>query len=451
MSTESKTALGLQETVRNAGIVGAGGAGFPTHVKLAGKCDIVIANGAECEPLLQNDKYIMETEAEKIVAALEMVVNELGAEKGIIGIKKKNGKAVERLEEAADPREALSLFPMENFYPAGDEFILVYEVTGRIVPEGGIPIQVGVVVLNVETLLNIYTAVVDSEAVTTRTLTCLGEVGTPKVLKVPIGTPVRKVIAECGGATVEEPALIIGGPMMGKVTTDLDTPVDKVTSGIIVLSRNHELIMRKTRPLEVQVRLSRTVCCQCILCSELCPREMLGHDLYPHMIMRQINYGLDLPEEALASAALCCECGICEVFACPMGLSPSYINGIIKKQFAEKGYKPSFDAKDLAPHEMREYRKVPADRALGRCGLSGYDVPIYDRGTYLETDRVEVLLKQHIGAPAVPTVVPGKKVLKGELIGEIPENSLGARIHAPITGTVTVVDEERILITAAGE
>jgi Na+-translocating ferredoxin:NAD+ oxidoreductase RnfC subunit len=441
----------LAGIVRDCGVVGAGGAGFPTHVKLGGACRTVIANGAECEPLLQNDKYIMETEAEKITAALELVVKELKAEEGVITLKQKNETAVERLEEAAEKRGPLSLFLLENFYPAGDEHVLVYEVTGRAVPQGGIPLSVGAVVLNVETLLNIYNAAFENRPVTTRTVTCTGEVKKPAVLRAPIGTPIREIIRQCGGALADEPALILGGPMMGTVTTDLDTPLDKVTGGVIVLPRDHELVQRKSRPLEVQVRLSRSACCQCVLCSELCPREMLGHDLYPHLIMRQINYGLDFPEQALAAAALCCECGVCEVYACPMGLSPSYISRVIKQQFAEEGYKPVFGEKEPIPHEMRDSRKVPAERIVQRCMLGVYDQVIYDRGRSVDAGgRVEVPLKQHTGAPAKPVVSKGAEVGPGDLLGEIPEGNLGARVHAPIGGRVTLVDDTRVMISASG-
>lgn len=443
----------LADVVRENGVVGAGGAGFPAHVKLGGECRTVIANGAECEPLLQSDKYIMEAEAEKIAAALDVVVRELKAKEGVIAVKEKNAAAVERLGEAvgrtgAGSRGALSLHLLENFYPAGDEHVLVYEVTGRVVPQGGIPVAAGAVVFNVETLLNIYNAVFENKPVTMRTVTCTGEVAKPAVLRAPIGVPVREIIRQCGGALVEEPALILGGPMMGKVTTDLDTPLDKVTGGVIVLPRSHELVQRKIRPLDVQVRISRSACCQCVLCSELCPREMLGHDLYPHLIMRQINYGLELPEQALAAAALCCECGVCEVYACPMGLSPSYINSVIKQQFAEKGYKPAFDAGEPVPHEMREARKVPTERVVQRCMLGGYDQKIYDRGRQVEAHRVEVPLSQHIGAPAEPVVSEGTEVGCGDLLGELPEGSLGARVHAPIGGKITLVDDSRVMIAA---
>lgn len=448
MSTASKTASRLAQAVRDCGVAGAGGAGFPTHLKLTQSCGTVIANGVECEPLLHSDAYIMEAEADKIASALEMVVEELGAEEGIIGIKRKNSRAVEAMSEAVRGRGKLSVHEMDNFYPAGDEQTLVYEITGRVVPEGGIPLAVGAVVLNVETLFNCYRAAAESAPVTTRTVTVTGEVKTPKVLRAPIGISIRELIAFCGGARAAEPALILGGPMMGKVTTDVDTPLEKTVGGIIVLSRNHDLVVRKTLPLDVQIRRSRSVCCQCTLCSELCPREMLGHDLYPHLIMRQINYGLDLPEEVLASAALCCECGICEVYACPMGLSPSVVNGTIKARFAEAGYRPEFGGGDTVPHEMREYRKVPAKRILSRCRLEEYDRPILDKGRGVSAGRVELPLKQHLGAAAVPLVSAGTKVGPGDLIGEIPENGFGARIHASIGGRVTMVDDGRIIIEA---
>jgi Na+-translocating ferredoxin:NAD+ oxidoreductase RnfC subunit len=434
------------------GIVGAGGAGFPAHVKINATCEIVIANGAECEPLLQNDSYVMETEAQKIVEALSMVMEATRAKRGYIAVKAKNEAAVEALREQIVRYDAIELSLLDNFYPAGDEQVLVYEITGRVVPEADIPLAVGCIVLNVETLRNISNAVTAGKPVTCRTVTCIGEVQEPKVLIVPLGTPVRDVLDRCGGATVEEPGVILGGPLMGEVTTDIDTPVDKLTGGLVVLGRDHGLVTRKTKPLEVIVKQSRSVCCQCTFCSELCPRELLGHNLYPHAIMRQIQYGLDeVPAEIITSALLCSECGLCEVFACPMGLSPASVNKAIKEQLAEQQYRASFPARELVPHEMRSFRKVPAERIVQRAMLNAYDIHIRDRGDTLSPAMVELPLKQHRGAAAVARVSAGEQVREGDLVGEIPEGNLSARVHASISGTVTYVDVERVLITAGEE
>ena len=147
----------LADKVRQAGVVGAGGGGFPTHVKMASKADTVIANGAECEPLLHKDAVVMEKQAAELVRGMELAMGAVGAKAGVIGIKAKKKLAVETVT-AACKGTALRVQLLGDYYPAGDEYDLVYEVTGRLIPPGGIPIQVGVVVNNVESFVNIAAA-----------------------------------------------------------------------------------------------------------------------------------------------------------------------------------------------------------------------------------------------------------------------------------------------------
>jgi len=149
--------MGLAEQVRQAGVVGAGGGGFPTHVKLAARADTVIANGAECEPLLHKDAAVMEHHAAELVRGVELVMAAVGAGTGVIAIKAKNHHAVEKVEEACQGRR-VRVQLLGDYYPAGDEFDLVHTVTDRLIPPAGLPIQVGVVVNNVETLVNIAAA-----------------------------------------------------------------------------------------------------------------------------------------------------------------------------------------------------------------------------------------------------------------------------------------------------
>lgn len=437
--------MNVIEAVQAAGVVGAGGGGFPTHRKLAHRCDVVIANGAECEPLLGNDTYLMEKEAQDIVAGLSLAMEATGARQGFIALKAKHREAEAALREAIGERSDIRLFLLGDYYPAGDEFLLVQEVTGRIIPEGGIPLAVGVVVLNVETLRNIARAV-RGKPVIERTLTCHGEVRQPSVLRVRIGTPFEEVFARCGGVTVDDYVVLVGGPMMGWVTTDPKTPVTKTTTGLFVLPRDHALVRKKTLPLPYIIKHSKAACCQCTYCTELCPRYLLGHDLFPHKIMRQINLGLDVPPEVIEGAVLCSECGVCEVFACPMELSPRVVNHAIKERFLAARYRPAFPEKKLAVRSEFPYRKVPVAKIEGRLRIEEYRRrPLVHLGEIPPPSRVELLFKQHAGSRARPVVRVGDVVREGDVVGEC-DGEVSARVHASIGGRVVFVDEERVVI-----
>jgi len=438
--------MALENVLRDMGVVGAGGAGFPTHIKVANKYDVVIGNGAECEPLLYNDKYIIERQGEEVIKGLELIMQLTGAKKGVIALKKKYLSIAGKLNKAINGKKNISLFLLKDYYPVGDEFILVQEITGKVIPEGGIPPDIGCLVNNVETLRNVSMAE-KGNAVTRRTLTCIGEVKKPSIIIARIGTSFREIINLCE-PTLEDFVVIVGGPMMGKVVFDLDTPVTKTTSGILVLSRDHPLVTKKTLKIEYIIKQSKAACCQCSYCTDLCPRYLLGHELYPHKIMRQINFGLDLPYEIIQNAFLCSECGLCEVFACPMELSPRVINQKIKENLLASGYQAKFSGKKENPREEQDYRKIPSSRIKNRLRLEKYDedgrhpLPVMEN----DPDQVEILLKQHTGVPSKPVVKIDEQVNEGDLIAEIPEGKLGARLHASIKGKIIYIDEQKIII-----
>jgi len=444
-----KQTVNIAELVKNCGVVGAGGAGFPTHVKISSRnIEVVIVNGVECEPLLKSDKHLIETEGEAILRGLEIIMEACGAESGYIAIKKKYEDIIYQMKKAIEDgeKEDISIYYLGDYYPAGDEFLLVQEITQKVVPERGIPPQVGCIVENVETTFNIYRAVELGLPVTRRYLTCTGEVKTPSVVRAHIGTSFQEIIELCGGSTIDEPAVIVGGPLMGKVETDLEAPVTKLTSGIIVLARDHDLILRKRKSIEQIVKQSKASCCQCTYCTELCPRFLIGHNLKPHLIMRQIGYGVDFPPETIENAILCSGCGLCEVYACVMGLSPQRINTVIKEYFISKGYSPDFPEREIKIHEMREFRKIPTERIVNRLQLSTYSEKRVKRIIETNPDRVEIMLLQHTGKPAVAVVKEGERVEEGTLIAEVPEDVLGAAVHSSIDGKVVFIDQERIII-----
>lgn len=438
--------MNLKSVLKEMGVVGGGGAGFPTHIKVSNQCDTCIANGLECEPLLFNDKYLMEEEGEKIVAGFEMVMKAVGAKKGIIALKKKYRSITGKIKKAISGKKDISIRYLDDYYPAGDEFLLTEEMTHKIIPEGGIPLDVGVLVNNVETLKNVFYAA-EGQPVIKRLLTCTGEVKKPAIVNAHIGTPFREIIKLCE-PIAEDYAVIAGGPMTGKVEFNLDTPVTKLIGGIIVLPENHPLILKKTLSIEYIIKQSKAACCQCRYCTDLCPRYLLGHELHPHKIMRQINLGISVPNEIIRNAFLCSECGLCEVFACPMELSPRIINQKIKENFLKAGYKPEFPKKEINQREMMAFRKIPSSRIKNHLRLNKYDKnEAQIRGVFdTKPERVEILLQQHIGIPSKPVVQVGERVDEGTLIADIPKDQIGAKIHASIEGKVTYIDADKIII-----
>jgi Na+-translocating ferredoxin:NAD+ oxidoreductase RnfC subunit len=437
----------LIDMIRDAGVVGAGGAGFPTHVKLSAKADFVIANCAECEPLLESDKHLLLREPYKVIEGLKAAAETVGASKGIIAVKEKHKDIIEILTPLLAKGSNLELFLLGNFYPAGDEHVLVYEVTGRVVPMGGIPLNVGVVVNNAYTLAMIYDATCD-KSFTHRYITVTGAVGSPCVARLPIGMSIREAIEKAGGGiTVNNFRVIIGGPMTGKIEEDLEKPILKTTSGIIVLPQNSKFIEIKTSSMAVSIKRARSVCCQCSFCTDMCPRSLLGHKLAPHQIMRIVPFSnTDINTESIYSSLLCSECGLCGYFSCTMGLKPNMINEFLKGIMAKNRIRPDFkEVKPNGVNPFREGRKVPAGRLTARLGLLEYDRHLPFKDEEMDAQILVIPLKQHIGAPSVPVVNKGDRVGAGGLLAKIPDGSLGANIHCPRDGVIREVSESIVV------
>lgn len=436
----------IVDLICQAGVVGAGGAGFPTHVKVSSVAEVVILNGAECEPLLRVDQQLMVVEAVKVIRGLEAVMAATGAQTGIIALKAKYKDAYNALDVLIKGKP-VRILTLADFFPAGDEHVLVYEVTGKVVPEGGIPLNVGCVVTNVETMLNVANAL-DGIPVTDTYVTVTGQVPSPLTLKLPIGAPVAEILALAGVKNTGALAVVNGGPMMGNILTNLSALVTKVSKGLIVLPVQHPLVQNKTLSMQSIIRRSKSACIQCRMCSDFCPRNLLGHQLHPHLIMRSLGY-LQSEDDSAKMALLCCECGICELYACPMLLSPKQVNSALKKEMAKQGVKMNSSGEVQVSTE-RGYRKIPSKRLVARLGLSAYDVPAPLTQVNYSPCKVFIPVRQHIGAPGVPVVKAGQRVTRGALIAAIPEGALGANIHTSISGTVKNIGEW-IEIEADGE
>ena len=437
------------EAVKAAGVVGEGGAGFPAHVKYSAQADTIIANGCECEPLLHTDQYIMHHRAEAIGRAMHLLAGATGASRKVLGLKKKHSQLIALLRPVLEPF-GVELFLLEDFYPAGDEQILAREITGKSVPPLGLPLHIGVIVANVGTLANVEAAT-RGIPVTDKVLTITGQVARPGVLQAPLGTSMLECLEACGGAVPPNAVFIIGGPMMGRLVEGKELlareRVTKTTGGLIVLPAGHPLHLNATLAVDAMRRRAASACIQCRACSDLCPRRLIGHPFETHQVMRAFAWNNELSSVG-AVAALCSECGACEQYACPMGMSPRRVNQAVKAAMrqASVAYEGTRELV-LSAADLREYRRIPVPRLAARLGLEAYmhqETPFMGE---LSPREVLVPLRQHIGAACVPLVAPGALVTKGDCIGDIPPNALGARVHAGISGRVEEVGD-RIRIVA---
>ena len=442
----------LLKKIYEAGVVGAGGAGFPAHKKLDCSVDCLIINGAECEPLLMTDQYLMRNKGDQLIAAAVLAGEITRASRVILALKRKYVSEARSLIEAVRKANAkVELFYMDGVYPAGDEHVLVYEVTGRIVEPGGIPLSVGTVVSNINTMYNIYEAV-NNKPVVSRYVTVTGEVKKPVLIKAPLGTAVGECIAAAGGTCLKNYRAIMGGPMMGKLIGEeqlRDRYITKTDSGIILIPGEHYLSNRAAMPMEHIINQAKSACIQCSYCTDLCPRYLLGHRLRPHRIMRAISMSED-NDTVYNEAFLCSECGICELYACPMGLSPRKVNVHIKERLRNSGAKLKNTSMSLSNSTARDFRKIPMERLISRIDMSKYDMHFDDTVLELHPEKVCIPLKQHIGVPAAPVVSTGETVAEGQLIAAVDYKQTGANIHASIDGIVEEVSSTCISIKSLG-
>jgi len=426
------------ETVESCGVVGAGGAGFPTHIKLKADAEVIILNAAECEPLLHKDKEILRVYADEVIAGLAGAGKLVGARESIIGIKGKYQDVIEILgpKLPADMR----IVELTNTYPTGDEFILVYDVTGKVIPPGKIPLAVGIVVINVETALNIARGV----PVTEKFLTVAGAVRNPTTVGVPVGVSFAEAIELAGGATVPDPAVLIGGVMMGQLCTDLNDPVTKTTGGLIVLGRDHHLIQRYSNDWKAISRLGASACDQCSFCTELCPRYLLGHPIEPHKAMRSLVFSM-VGESDVIGTLFCCECNLCSMMSCPEDLDPKNVCTQNKRRLMKAGSRWDVQANVDRPAMHLDNRRMPIGRLITKLGLSQFT----NKGPMLangyQPKRVRLPLKQHAGAPGEPTVKQGDKVKFGDVVARPAEGRLGAVIHASIAGKIVEVSDAIVI------
>jgi len=291
------------EVVREAGIVGMGGAGFPTHVKLSPppdkKIDYVIINGAECEPYLTSDHRVMLETPEEVIYGLKAIMKVFGLQKGYIAIEENKMNAVQVLKEHASKEQGIEIVVLKTKYPQGAEKQLIKVIAGREVPSGGLPADVGAIVLNIDTCTSITRAIKTGMPLIRRIVTVSGSaVREPRNYSVRVGTPFRVLFEKSGGFTEEPAKIVMGGPMMGIAQFSIDVPVVKGTSGLLAFTKK-----------EVQL-MAEGPCIRCGKCVAACPMNLLPLYMSAYAIKN------DLEQAAKYNVLDCIECGSCS-YVCP--------------------------------------------------------------------------------------------------------------------------------------
>lgn len=293
----------LLKIIQEAGIVGMGGAGFPTHVKLSPppdkKIDSIIVNGAECEPYLTCDHRLMLENTKEIVEGLKIVLQMFPEAKGYIAIENNKPDALLAMRNAVKETSRIEVVALKTKYPQGAEKQLIYAVTKREVPSGKLPADTGCIVQNVGTVYEIYNAVVNGQPLIERIVTITGEaVKEPKNLRVKLGTSFKELVEACGGFSEQAEKIISGGPLMGTTVTSLELPVMKGTSGILCLTKKQAVLPEESS------------CIRCAKCVDACPMNLVPSILNSYSVRREYelfeeNHGMD-----------CIECGCCSL-VCP--------------------------------------------------------------------------------------------------------------------------------------
>jgi Na+-translocating ferredoxin:NAD+ oxidoreductase RnfC subunit len=306
------------------------------------------------------------------------------------------------------------------------------------VPQGGIPLDVGVLVQNVQTLAHVGDAL-DGRPVTHRFVTLAGAVARPITVEAPVGTPLSRLLELAGGATCDQPRYLAGGVMMGALVEE-DFAVRKTTSGILVLPPDNPAVRERLTSLEREARVSKSVCDQCFTCTELCPRYLLGHDIQPHLLMRRAETVLERPGEADHIAWYCCECGVCSLIACPVRITPRRLIAAMKQHMPPPHKQPK---QNVVPHPDYDRKGLPMSYVMMRLALESYAGENRFLGPLHDLDHVRICRGEFGGGLAEPLIEPGRRVIQGEPVAE----GRHTRHHAPMAGRVTAVDDAITLTT----
>ena len=435
----------IKALLQNAGIVGAGGAGFPTYAKLSDEADLLCVNCSECEPLMYTDFILNREEMAKIVKGAELIMAATNIKHTYLAIKVHRAEAL-GYADGQVLGENVSIKYLPSVYPIGDEIGLIYETTGRLIKAGNLPITAGVIVMNAETVYNAHEAIVSGKPLVEKWLTIAGDIPEKFTLKVPLGMRVSDIFKQLGIKVDSDHVIIDGGPSMGSISSPDRAVIKKTTKSILILPKTARCVENKQSNIDDMLRRAASACCGCTRCTEMCPRYQLGYPLEPHKLIRAaLNSAAEDYPELIATASLCCSCGVCAEVCC-QDISPKDVILNLKKILAKNKIKFVAD-KDYPVNPDRPYRMIKSSKWKDMLGVLKFDaIPTYIPKK-LTAQRVEIPTSQHIGAPSIPCVNVGDRVNEGDMIATAGQG-LSVPQYASISGKVVSCDPTKIVIEA---
>lgn len=435
----------IKALLQNAGIVGAGGAGFPTYAKLSDEADLLCVNCSECEPLMYTDFILNREEMAKIVKGAELIMAATNIKHTYLAIKVHRAEAL-GYADGQVLGENVSIKYLPSVYPIGDEIGLIYETTGRLIKAGNLPITAGVIVMNAETVYNAHEALASGKPLVEKWLTIAGDIPEKFTLKVPLGMRVSDIFKQLGIKVDSDHVIIDGGPSMGSISSPDRAVIKKTTKSILILPKTTRCVENKQSNIDDMLRRAASACCGCTRCTEMCPRYQLGYPLEPHKLIRAaLNSAAEDYPELIATASLCCSCGVCAEVCC-QDISPKDVILNLKKILAKNKIKFVAD-KDYPVNPDRPYRMIKSSKWKDMLGVLKFDaIPTYIPKR-LTAQRVEIPTSQHIGAPSIPCVNVGDRVNEGDMIATAGQG-LSVPQYASISGKVVSCDPTKIVIEA---
>lgn len=439
--------LELKSILQKHGVVGAGGAGFPSYAKLTDGADLLVINCIECEPLMYTDYLLVQERLPQIIEGAQAVMEFTNIKSAVLAIKAYRAMTL-GLEDDQVLAPGIHVKTVPNIYPIGDEINLIYQVTGRLIKPGNLPITQGVIVYNVETIFNMRAAIRHDKPVIEKWLTIGGDFPEAYVVRVPIGMRISEVLKQVNLTVPPRHVMFDGGPAMGIIKNPTSDVVVKTTNALIIVPDDIPAVVNKQKSVAQNLRIAASACCQCTRCTDLCPRHLLGYPLEPHKMVRSTLSAAQATPELIRSASLCCGCDICGSFACCQGISPMLVIKEYKKILAQNKIKYVAEpGEEFVPNPDRDSRMLVTQKWKETLGVAKFDKHPKLISEPLETAHVEIRMQQHIGAPSIPVVKEGDAVEKGQLIANAGPG-LSVPQYASISGTVTFADAGKIVIEA---
>jgi len=427
----------LLDKVRDAGLLEAE-TGEPVHVLLARSADLVVANGSAAEPLVRLETQLLIHHAEEVILGLKLAMQATGAKKGIVAVKRSDRDAVQALERAINTdgfaKFHVQIHELPSIYPAGDALTLTTLLEAD---------PAGTLLLNAMTLFQVAGAH-RGQRLTRRLVTVTGAVQQPKTLWAPLGASFETLIEAAGGATFEGPAaLLVGGPMRGRLADGFAGHVTHTTTNLAVLPQDHVLVRLRRTPRRFALRRAQSTCHACRRCTDLCPVYQAGGALEPHRVMRALHVPFEAPVPVFAATLECTNCQLCTFYACPSELSPASL--ILEVKAAQSSLGTSVLPRQAGLPGLRAAWRVPLARLAKRLGLYGLDYVAPLEAGEIRVRRIEIELGQGPEVTLHPAVRLGDRVSMGQLVARPAPDSPAVPLYAGIAGVVKSLGETLVI------